>query len=128
VVVLVLQNHQGDYLITQRQSGKHLAGFWEFPGGKQEHNESLEQALNRESREELDYQPPSPQPLITIDHHYPEHSVTLHVFHQFDPAPVVQPQEDQAMRWVNLHTLQNVTLPDANQPIVEKLRDMPVMH
>jgi 8-oxo-dGTP diphosphatase len=53
VVAALIQDDHGRYLITRRRGGSHLAGVWEFPGGKREPGESLEAALRRELVEEL---------------------------------------------------------------------------
>lgn len=126
MVVLILQNQAGNYLITQRQAGKHLSGYWEFPGGKTEPGESLETALNREIREELNYQPPQPTFILEIHHSYPELDVTLHFFHQQDNHPDVQANEQQAMRWVSLAELRHTRLPEANLPILDWLHQQSV--
>lgn len=119
--MLILENQSGDYLITQRKSGKHLSGCWEFPGGKVELNESLLAALEREIQEELNYQPVNPAPVMQVNHSYPELTVTLHFFHQIDPRPQVKANEQQAMRWASLDELNQTELPEANLPVLEWL-------
>ena len=122
MVVLILENQSGDYLITQRKSGKHLAGYWEFPGGKVEPGESLETALQREIQEELNYRPPHPVPATQINHRYPDVQVTLHFYHQLDSHPQVTANEQQAMRWASLAELTTTQLPEANLPVLDWLR------
>src|SRR5207244_5291777 len=68
------------YLITRRKTGTHLAGLWEFPGGKCEAGELLTDCLRREVREELGIEITDPVPLQTVRHEYPEKSVELHFF------------------------------------------------
>ena len=68
------------YLITKRPAGVHLAGFWEFPGGKRETGESLEQCLLRELKEELGIDITPGSPFHIIRHEYPEKLVELHFF------------------------------------------------
>ena len=123
MVALILENQAGNYLITQRKAGKHLAGHWEFPGGKVEPGESREVALKREIHEELNYLPPRPVFILTINHSYPELDVTLHFYHQLDQEPAVQANEDQAMRWTGFPELCRTRLPEANLPVLEWLKN-----
>ena len=82
---------EGRFLAARRPEGKPRAGFWEFPGGKQEPNESIEETLRRELREELGIVCAAPVPWRTISHAYPEMTVVLHFMHvtEFsgEPAP-----------------------------------------
>ncbi len=119
VVVLVLENSQGDILITQRPTGKHLEDFWEFPGGKTEPQESLLDALKRESIEEINYLPVNPTQLTSIEYQYPEKLVQLHVFHCLESNPEVLPNENQPMKWVHKSKLHQVQLPPANAAIIK---------
>ncbi len=121
VVVLVLENHQGDILLTQRAKGKHLGGYWEFPGGKIEPDESNATALSREIQEELNYQPLNAVPLITIDHSYPTRTVRIFVYHEIAYNPQVTPAEGQPLKWVKKTDLKSFQLPEANQAIIDIL-------
>ncbi|WP_223789868.1 (deoxy)nucleoside triphosphate pyrophosphohydrolase [Marinicella meishanensis] len=121
VVVLVLQNGQGEVLLTQRQSHQHLPGLWEYPGGKVETGESRQQALQRECLEELGYRPINPSPILEIPHQYPNKRVCLHVFHEHNPQASVHSAEQQNMRWVPIIELPSVPLPPANATITEYL-------
>lgn len=119
VVVLVLENHQGDILLTQRQTGQHLAGYWEFPGGKIEPNESQINALKRESIEEINYHPQYPRHITSIIHQYTEKSVQLHVYHCNDNHPIVTPNENHPLKWVHKSKLNQIKLPAANISIIK---------
>ena len=79
-VAAALIVHEGRYLITQRRADVHLGGLWEFPGGKRESGESLEDCLRRELREELGIEISLPVLFRVIRHDYPEKSVELHFF------------------------------------------------
>jgi 8-oxo-dGTP diphosphatase len=113
------------YLITKRPAGVHLAGFWEFPGGKRETGESLEQCLLRELKEELgiDIIPGSPAHIIR--HEYPEKLVELHFF-----CCTIQRGEPQALgceelRWVAANDLLQYEFPPADRPIIDMLQRTP---
>lgn len=79
-VAAAVLERDGRYLITQRGPHTHLAGYWEFPGGKREPGESLEACLSRELREELGIEITSPTPFVVIQHEYPDKAVELHFF------------------------------------------------
>lgn len=121
VAVLVLLDHQNRVLLTQRRNNVHLAGYWEFPGGKIEAGETPEQALHREIQEELAYQPQQVNPWQTIDYTYPDFSVRLHIFKEHAEQPIVHNNEQQAMQWCAIEELNRQQLPPANQGIVEAL-------
>ncbi len=70
----------GKVLIAQRPEGSHLGGYWEFPGGKQERNETLKECLVREVEEELGLKVEPIDTLMTVDHDYGQKRVSLHFF------------------------------------------------
>src|ERR1039457_3763794 len=80
VVAAVLFDSAGRVLIAQRPEGKHMAGYWEFPGGKLDAYEAPEQALRRELREELGIELRRCHPLLQLRHHYADRVVELEVF------------------------------------------------
>ena len=77
VVAAAIFNKQVDLPITQRPLDKHIGDLWEFPSGKSEAGDAVTVALCRELDEELGIQPPSLDPLISIEHTYPEKTVLL---------------------------------------------------
>ena len=114
---------QGRVLIAQRPAGKHLAGRWEFPGGKLEHGEERRAGLARELREELGIViNGTPRPLIRLEHTYPDKHVHLDIFvvRRYQGQP--QGREGQALRWVSQEELECVELLPADGPIVAALR------
>ena len=115
VAVGVLIDSEGRFLLTSRPHGKVYAGFWEFPGGKLEAGESVEQALKRELHEELGIQIVQPQPwkVETID--YPHARVRLHFCKVFAWAGRLEMREGQSHAWqalpVQVHPMLPGTLP-----------------
>ncbi len=111
-------------LIAQRQRGQHLAGKWEFPGGKIDPGEENTEALIRELHEELGIDVNVPEFLFDIDFEYPEKCVTLHIFRveDFKNAPVGC--EGQVLQWVHLNALEHIDFPEANSQIVRYLLDL----
>ena len=79
VVAAAVIDAAGRVLIAQRPEGKHLAGGWEFPGGKLEPGEERAAGLARELREELGITIETPRPLIRVRHAYPAREVLLDV-------------------------------------------------
>ena len=109
------------YLITQRSSGSHLEGLWEFPGGKRQPGESLETCLRRELREELQIEARVGEKLYEITWHYPERTVALHFFRCEIVEGVITPTEGQAFRWVSPRDLSPHDFPPADAELVRKL-------
>lgn len=123
VVAAVVRDDAGRILLAQRAAGGHLAGLWEFPGGKREAGESPWQALVRELDEEIGIQASAGRPLIAAPFAYPGKRILLDVW-QVD-AYVGQPwsREGQALQWVELEALDNsIPMPAADRPAVAALR------
>ena len=122
VVAGVLSDPQGRVLLTQRIAGTHLAGTWEFPGGKCEPGEAPQDALRRELREELGIEAGSLQRLITVPWDYREKSIFLDVYRVLDYAGNAHGRETQALHWASLDELTHVDMPAADRPVVAALR------
>ena len=120
-VAAALIVHEGRYLITQRRADVHLGGLWEFPGGKRESGESLEDCLRRELREELGIEISRPVLFRVIRHDYPEKSVELHFFKCAIASGLPRPLGCEDLRWVAPEELDQFPLPPADQPLVEAL-------
>lgn len=114
------------FLLTRRLEGTHLAGCWEFPGGKQHEGETLEQCLVREIFEELGCRARVAGEMIRSTHHYPERTVTLHFF-ACEIEGVAVPQQGQEMRWVSRRELGTLPLPEADRALVDLLRSDDVL-
>ena len=122
VVVAVIINEQGEILLTQRLPGKHLAGCWEFPGGKVEADESPIAALKRELSEELDIVLVDARPLISVAHSYPEKKVLLDVWQVSCYTGTPHGNEGQPLVWVPRTNLHQWALPPADDAIVAALK------
>jgi len=121
VVAAVLRDEHGRVLIAQRPAGKHMAGYWEFPGGKIAPGESSEQALKRELAEELGVSLRRCRPLLQLRHDYADRVVELEVFAVDDYGGEPSGLEAQALKWVAAAELGSQALLPADRPIVEAL-------
>lgn len=121
VVAGALLDAQGQVLIAQRPLGKHLAGGWEFPGGKLHADEPSFEGLKRELREELGVEMERAEWLASCQHDYPDRRVLLELW--LVPAFIGTPQslDGQALRWVQLSALESAGLLPADQPLVAAL-------
>ncbi|MBK8814165.1 MAG: Nudix family hydrolase [Methylococcaceae bacterium] len=122
VAVGVIKNPSGQTLISLRNEKLHQGGLWEFPGGKIEASETVDQALARELKEELDIDVRAAVPLITINHQYPELAVQLIVYSVEQFSGEVKSCEGQPFLWVNPDDLINYAFPKANKPIIAAAR------
>lgn len=108
--------------LALRQREQTLAGTWEFPGGKVEDQENFIDAVTRECMEELGVKTSQWQPLIIIPWHYEHEAIKLHVYvtEQFEGEP--DGLQGQQVQWVEITSLSDMTLPDANHGIVTALQ------
>ncbi len=113
----------GRYLITRRKPGTHLEGLWEFPGGKREPGETLEDCLRRELREELGVEISEPVLYQAVRHDYPEKSVELHFFRCRIEPEGVQLLEGADLKWVPAEQLDSFAFPAADRQLVEALQN-----
>lgn len=122
VVAAAVIERGGRYLITRRQPGVHLAGRWEFPGGKCEPDETLHACLRRELREELNVDVMVGDVLLTTTHEYSERRVELHFIRcrlEGEPAP----QLGQEMRWTPRAELNPLEFPPADAELIRILTE-----
>jgi 8-oxo-dGTP diphosphatase len=122
VVAALIQDEKGRYLITQRREGSHLAGLWEFPGGKREAGESLEEALRRELGEELSAHFSVGERVETVRWEYPERTIVIHFYRCRLESGTIEPREDQAMAWVAPERLPDFDFPPADRELIARLR------
>jgi mutator protein MutT len=111
-------------LITQRHAGAHLGGLWEFPGGKREPGESIEDCLVRELREELGIEVAVGELIETLQHDYPEKRVLLNFFRCEWRANEPQAIGCPAFAWVTREELCRYEFPAADTRLLERLRSM----
>ena len=122
-VAAALIVHEGRYLLTRRKTDVHLGGLWEFPGGKREPGESLEECLRRELREELGIEITEPVPFQFVRYAYSEKTVELHFFRCSIKDGQPRPLGCDALQWVLPEELTRVSMPPADRPLVEALQN-----
>ena len=121
VVAGLIRDERGRYLITRRRQGTHLAGLWEFPGGKCEPDESLEQSLRRELAEELGARFVVGELVETVRWTYPEKTVVLSFFRCRLEEGAIEPREGQLMQWVRPEDLGAYAFPPADAALLTRL-------
>ncbi len=121
--VAVIYNDAGLILIDRRPDKGLLGGLWEFPGGKIEPDETVEDCIKREIKEEIDIEIEVGENLVNLDHAYTHFKVTLCVhlcrYLQGEPKPI----ECQEIRWVSLDEIEQFPFPKANTKIIEMLKN-----
>ena len=122
VVAALIQDDRGRYLITRRRGGSHLAGMWEFPGGKREPGETLEDAMRRELIEELSASFEVGPRVETVRWEYPERTVVIHFYRCRLESGTIEPRESQAMEWVAPARLKELEFPPADRELISRLR------
>jgi 8-oxo-dGTP diphosphatase len=122
VVVAAVIERNGLFLVARRPRGTHLAGYWEFPGGKVHEGESHEAALRREIKEELNADISGLQKILQTSHAYPERTVELHFFRAgLDGNP--EPALGQQLRWIARDDLAGLEFPPADAELIANLMD-----
>lgn len=118
----VVWNNQQQILIDRRRPEGAMGGLWEFPGGKIEAGETIEECIQREIEEELGIEIEVGQHLITIEHDYSHLRVTLTVHHCRHLSGIPQLIECDEIRWVTLSEIDRFNFPKANEQIIAALR------
>jgi len=123
VSAAALIDADGRVLLAQRPEGKHLAGTWEFPGGKVENGESPEAALVRELQEELSINTAQSclAPIAFASHSYADFHILLLLFacRKWQGRP--QPMVGSALKWVRPREMFNLAMPPADMPLIAQL-------
>jgi 8-oxo-dGTP diphosphatase len=123
VAACALVDADGRVLIAQRPPGKTMAGLWEFPGGKVEAGERLEDSLIRELEEELGIvvREACLAPLTFASHAYPDFHLLMPLFVCRRWEGTVTPREGQRLAWVRPNRLRDYPMPPADEPLVSHL-------
>ena len=122
VAVGILSREDGALLLTSRPEGKVYAGYWEFPGGKLEPGETVEQALRRELQEELGIVIGSAQVWKVTEHDYPHALVRLHWCKVWEWSGEFEMREGQTMAWQQMPLTVDPVLPGA-YPVLQWLAE-----
>lgn len=120
VVVAAIIERDEAFLVTLRPDGTHLAGHWEFPGGKVHHSENHVEALRREIFEELDCVVEVGELAHSITHAYPEKTVQL-FFYRCGLRGEPKPMMGQEVRWVRKPDLASLPFPEADRDLIRLL-------
>jgi 8-oxo-dGTP diphosphatase len=121
VIAAALFDAQRRVLIAERPVGKHMAGWWEFPGGKVAAGESDAQALVRELREELGVDARPLAEIMTLTHEYPDRVVDL-VLWRASATGEPHGLDGQQLKWVACDSLGAERLLPADRPFIEALQ------
>jgi 8-oxo-dGTP diphosphatase len=126
VAAVALIDADGRVLLAQRPPGKHLAGMWEFPGGKVHAGESPETALIRELKEELDVitDVKCLAPFTFASHAYEHFHLLMPLYVCRVWQGIARPLEGQTMAWVRPAQLSDYEMPPADVPLVAMLKDL----
>lgn len=122
VAVAVIKNNAGQVLLALRPGHVHQGGLWEFPGGKLEPNETVEQALKREIFEEIGIEILSAESLIKVQHDYNDKRVVLDVWSVLEYKHEPYGKENQQIEWIDVDQLSVEDMPAANRSIVNAIR------
>ncbi|VAW51612.1 hypothetical protein MNBD_GAMMA06-350 [hydrothermal vent metagenome] len=122
VAVAVIMNKADEVCIGFRPENVHQGGLWEFPGGKIKRHETVEQALIREIKEELNLDIKKTRPLISIPHNYRDKKVVLHVRKVLAYDGQAVGAEGQQIKWVRLDQLHDYEFPAANISIIKAIQ------
>jgi 8-oxo-dGTP diphosphatase len=126
VVVGLISDGSGRWLVNRRRAGTPLAGSWEFPGGKRNAGETPLAALKRELDEELGIDVVTAEALLTLTHDYPDKIVRLDVWRVLAYRGDVSAREGQPLKWVTVEECRELELLAADWPIVERLASLAV--
>lgn len=116
-----LVRENGKVLIAKRSKGSHLEGLWEFPGGKKEDGEGLEDCMEREMEEELGLKVKVEKAFLTVRHEYSAKIITLHVFDCIRLKGEARPLQCQEVRWVDPKDLAGFSFPPPDMKVIEVL-------
>ena len=119
VVTAAIIEDKDRILIARREAGKHLAGYWEFPGGKIEKNETPEQCLIREIKEEFLVELEVKEFIGESVFNYPEKDVKLLGYRCIIKNGVLSPQDHDKIEWITFQEITNFKMAPADIPLIE---------
>ena len=120
IVVAAVIEEDGRFLVARRLGGTHLAGYWEFPGGKLQEGETDEAGLQREIQEELHAGITGLRSIFRTSHDYPERTVELHFFRgRLTGTP--EPALGQELRWISRAEFTSLEFPPADAELIAEL-------
>ena len=122
MVAAALFDESGRVLIAQRPEGKHMAGWWEFPGGKVAAGESDPDALVRELREELGIETQPAAEIMMLTHDYPDRTVDLVLWRTTLTQGTPRGLDGQQLKWVHCRSLAAERLLPADAPFIDALQ------
>lgn len=122
VAGIIKQNNA--LLLAERPQGKPYAGYWEFPGGKVEANETDEAALKRELYEELGIVVTQAKPWFEYTYTYPDKTVLLAFWHIHEFSGEPQSKENQVLCWATLREMSSLPLLEGNKIILKELKQL----
>ena len=122
VVAAALFDTQGRVLLADRPAGKHMAGWWEFPGGKVAAGEADADALVRELREELGIEAQAIAEVMALTHDYPDRIVEIALWHARIVSGEPRGLDGQRLKWVDARTLGDERLLEADRPFIAALQ------
>ena len=126
VVSIALVNNNDQVLIAKRPNNKHLAGFWEFPGGKVEKDETPENALIREVKEELNININNkciaPLSFSEFDYKNFHLLLLLYICRRWEGEPLTM--EENELKWVKASMLRKYKMPPADDSLIYSLQDL----
>ena len=123
VLVGLIADGQGRWLVNRRRAGTHMAGLWEFPGGKSHLGEAPFATLHRELGEELGIDVQDAEAWFELVHDYEDKRVRLDIWRVLRYEGEVTAREGQLLRWVTVDEFAGLPLLPADWPIVERLRN-----
>ena len=121
VVAAVIRDGAGRVLLARRPAGSHMAGLWEFPGGKLDHGEAPAQALVRELDEELGVRAAVGRPITFAVHEEPGLRILLLFYEARIVAGRPHPREGQELGWYEIRRLRELAMPPADLDLLERL-------
>ena len=121
IAIGVIFNQHNQLLISRRTSKQHLAGCWEFPGGKLESGESFKFALRRELHEEVGVTVHTAVKIFSSTHQYSDRQLSFQLYKIIHYSGAVIAKQNQQLRWVDADQLSSIDFPEANRSMVDAL-------